>query len=277
MSSSSLWRRSAATMSARVKPPAVGARSAAGRRCACGYRWPVAAWYPSAPTSSSADWIRIGSSTNVYPSACTAGPPITAVNATAPEGGCTQRSANMPAMAIDTASAEATTGSFTNSAHVTPTVAATRLPPMIDHGCASGLAGTANSSTAEAPMGATSKGISVAAPGTSFIIVPVKKMPISAPTAERTRSRQRTVTGAGTKLWSQWANAARDVAREAGGADMVKRGRTAIARTRPHQDRYAGKMQARIISRHDITSGRAPCHFSGNRMSVMASCSGTSG
>ena len=33
------------------------------------------------------------------------------------------------------------------------------LPPTIDHGCAKGLDGTANSSTDEAPIGATIKGI----------------------------------------------------------------------------------------------------------------------
>jgi hypothetical protein len=171
----------------------------------------VAAWYTSAPASSSTDWIRIGSSTKRYPSACTAGPPITAVSATAPEGGCTQRSANMPPIAIDTASAEATTGSSTSSAHVTPTVAATRLPPRIDHGCASGLAGTANSSTAEAPIGATSRGMCAArVSGTKRIVTPVKRMPSSAPTAERTRSVQRTVTGAGTKLANQRRTARRD-------------------------------------------------------------------
>jgi len=31
------------------------------------------------------------------------------------------------------------------------------LPPNTDHGCASGLAGTANSSTADAPIGAIMK------------------------------------------------------------------------------------------------------------------------
>ncbi len=77
-----------------------------------------------------------------------------------------QRSANMPPMASDTASADASTGSPIIRAQVTPTTEATRLPPMMDHGCASGLAGTANSSTAEAPIGATSTGMGTGPPGT---------------------------------------------------------------------------------------------------------------
>jgi hypothetical protein len=38
-----------------------------------------------------------------------------------------------------------------------PTRPLTTLPPIADHGCASGLAGSANNSTAEAPTGATMK------------------------------------------------------------------------------------------------------------------------
>src|ERR1700758_2156255 len=93
------------------------------------------------------------------------GPPSTAVNATAPDGGCTQRSANIPLIDSATASAAASVGSPTTIAQVTPIVADTRLPPMIDHGCASGLAGTANSSTADAPIGETSSGMLAGGPG----------------------------------------------------------------------------------------------------------------
>ena len=50
------------------------------------------------------------------------------------------------------------TGSGISDAVMMPTSAEIVLPPTIDHGCASGLAGTANSSTADAPIGATIKG-----------------------------------------------------------------------------------------------------------------------
>src|SRR3954463_506326 len=95
--------------------------------------------------------------TKPYPIACTAGPPNTAVNATAPLGGCRQRSANMAAIASDAAMAAASTGSPISLAQVTPINPAATLPPMMDHGCARGLAGAANSNTAEAPMGAMSQ------------------------------------------------------------------------------------------------------------------------
>lgn len=155
-------------------------------------------------------------------------PPMTAVSATAPEGGCTQRSANMPPMANDTASADASTGSPIIRAQVTPTTDATRLPPMMDHGCASGLAGTANSSTAEAPIGATSRGTGTGPSGTQCIAAPVNRIPTSAPAAERRRSVQRTVTGAGAKLASQRSRARRYT---------MGSGMAAIACGRPHRDK----------------------------------------
>ena len=64
----------------------------------------------------------------------------------------------MTPMEKATAAAAATAGSWMARAAVTPTRAEIVLPPRIDHGCASGLDGTANSNTAEAPMGATSSG-----------------------------------------------------------------------------------------------------------------------
>ena len=99
-------------------------------------------------------------------------------------------------------------------AHVTPIVAETRFPPMIDQGCASGLAGTANSNTAEAPMGATSSGMSVRGPNSRYIEPPVNAMPSSAPRHERARSCNCTVTGAGIKLENQRRTRVRDKVRE---------------------------------------------------------------
>src|SRR6185437_15759391 len=109
----------------------------------------------------------------------------------------------MPQIDNATANAAARVGSAIKLAHVTPIVADTRLPPTIDHGCASGLAGTANRRTAEAPMGATSSGMFAAGPSSRNIEPPVKAMPSSAPRHERARSCHFTVTGTGTKLASQ--------------------------------------------------------------------------
>src|SRR5688572_2592723 len=77
-------------------------------------------------------------------------------SAAAPPGGCKQRRVNIAAIAAATATAPATAGSGMNQTHSTPTNAETVLPATTAHGCASGLAGTANTSTALAPSGATS-------------------------------------------------------------------------------------------------------------------------
>ncbi len=77
-----------------------------------------------------------------------------AVMATAPPGGCTARNRIIAVMALPTASAMASAPSGTSRQTSTPTVAPHRLPITADQGCASGLLGTANNSTAEAPKGA---------------------------------------------------------------------------------------------------------------------------
>lgn len=116
----------------------------------------------------------------------------------------------MPPIAQAIATAAAVIGSAIHCAHATPTVAATRLPPMIDQGCASGLAGTANSSTADAPIGATSSGTRPGTPGSSRIVTPTVAMPTSAPAHERRRSRQPRVIGWGMKLCNHCRNVRRD-------------------------------------------------------------------
>ncbi len=93
-----------------------------------------------------------------------AGPPSTADSATAPLGGCMQRSANMKAIDTPKAKAAAMAMSLIKSAKVTPTTAAIVLPPIIDQGCAKGLAGTANNKTAEAPIGAIKNGNALEVP-----------------------------------------------------------------------------------------------------------------
>jgi len=84
---------------------------------------------------------------------------------------------------------------------VTPINAARVLPPTIDQGWARGLAGTANRSTAEAPIGAISQG--PAEPEAQVHSTPVSSKPTNAPTRLRNRSTALTVSGAGTKLRNQ--------------------------------------------------------------------------
>ena len=81
----------------------------------------------------------------------------TASKAVAPPGGWRQRSRNISAIAAPTATAAAAAGSGSSVAQASPTSAEAVLPPITDQGCASGLAGTANTSTALAPSGAASQ------------------------------------------------------------------------------------------------------------------------
>jgi hypothetical protein len=105
----------------------------------------------------------------------------------------------MVPIAADTAIAGASTGSGIQRAQLTPITAATRLPPMIDHGCANGLAGTPNSNTAEAPIGAISKGKGALEPSAQWLTSPVSKIPNKAPLQARRRSVALTITGPGIK------------------------------------------------------------------------------
>src|SRR5262245_52222847 len=84
----------------------------------------------------------------------------TASSAVAPPGGCRQRKANMAKIATPpaTPAANAVCDAGNSSTQAIPTSAETVLPPTTAQGCASGLDGTANTSTALAPMGATSQG-----------------------------------------------------------------------------------------------------------------------
>src|SRR5690348_12268393 len=88
-----------------------------------------------------------------------------------------------------------------NRTHRTATNADSVLPPTTDHGCASGLAGNVNTSTALAPSGA----INHVAPGTADRrhSTPVIRIPSNAPATERQRSGKSTVSGAGRKPFSQ--------------------------------------------------------------------------
>ncbi len=80
---------------------------------------------------------------------------VAARSAQAPPGGCRQSSSIIVPMAAPTPIAAASSTSSTSQCAPRPTAVEITLPPMTGHGCASGLAGTANSSTAHAPMGAT--------------------------------------------------------------------------------------------------------------------------
>jgi len=87
------------------------------------------------------------------------GPPSTAINTTAPLGGCTQRNANIAPIASAAAVLAAIATSGIDDVQITPIAAETILSPGMEHGCANGLDGTANNNTAEAPIGAMNPGL----------------------------------------------------------------------------------------------------------------------
>jgi hypothetical protein len=80
----------------------------------------------------------------------------------------------------------------------TPTSAETTLPPTVGHGCASGEAGTAKTSTADAATGGAIHGNAGPSPCTSAPTSPTKANPAAAPTAARARSPKRPPTKIGT-------------------------------------------------------------------------------
>ena len=113
-----------------------------------------------------------------------------------------------------TATGAAWIGFVIQVAHPTPMTADTILPPMIDQGWASGLAGTANNNTADAPIGATSSGMSAVSPRKRCITPAVTNMPKSAPRQDLNRSGQASATGEGEKLRSQRVRADRTMGLE---------------------------------------------------------------
>jgi hypothetical protein len=105
-------------------------------------------------------------------------------------------------MASDTPTPIATTGSGTRCAAETPIKADIVLPPMIGQGCAKGLAGTANSSTAVAPIGATMRGMWSPSPNSQPLINPVSAMPKRAPKHAIRRSRNVAPARIGLNSWN---------------------------------------------------------------------------
>lgn len=98
-------------------------------------------------------------------------------------------------MATAAATPQARPGSGISRPAQTPTVAASALPPTIDQGCASGLLGTPNSSTAEAPIGAINHRFT--SPKIKWLIQPASISPKPAPTLEISISRLPTASGCG--------------------------------------------------------------------------------
>jgi hypothetical protein len=113
-----------------------------------------------------------------------------------------QCKANIATSAKKIAAAAAGTGAWITFAHVTPTSAATKFPPRMDQGCASGLAGTPNNSTADAPIGAISQAAATGEWRTAALRRPVNRMPSIAPRPDRKRSAWLTVARAGSRAAS---------------------------------------------------------------------------
>src|SRR5688572_33341646 len=105
-------------------------------------------------------------------------------------------------MAAATAAAPATAGSGMKRTHSTPTKAESVLQATTDQGCASGLAGTANTSTALAPSGATSQALAGELAHRRHNTAAVR-MPSAAPAIDRQRSDALTASGAGRNPLSQ--------------------------------------------------------------------------
>ena len=74
------------------------------------------------------------------------------------------------------------------------------MPPKIDQGRANGLEGTANSNTAEAPIGAINIVTEAAFPSITYLGRLVSKTPMKAPIQARKRSVWLTAIGTGEKL-----------------------------------------------------------------------------
>lgn len=141
-----------------------------------------------------------GNSGNSQPAETTAGPPMTAVSAAAPPGGCRQRNSDIARMAPPTAIPLAIAGHGTISATPTPTRADTTFPPMTDQGCASGLAGTANIKTADAPIGATSQTQAADAPIADWVTRAVSAIPAVPPRQAIRRSLSEAPAMIGMKI-----------------------------------------------------------------------------
>ncbi|MCY1381661.1 hypothetical protein D9M69_695950 [compost metagenome] len=102
-------------------------------------------------------------------------------------------------MASATATAAATAVSGIQLAQAMPTSVDSVLPPITDQGCASGLAGTANTSTAVAPIGATSHTACSSGTASQRHSRPVISSPMPAPPTARRRSRALTLEGPGSQ------------------------------------------------------------------------------
>lgn len=113
------------------------------------------------PTATKVREFRHTGTSGKSRSVCTprfAGCSNTAVRAAAPPGGCRVRVAAISIMASPTAKPAASHEGATKSPTAIPTAADKVLPPITARGVASGLAGTANTSTLDAPIGATMAG-----------------------------------------------------------------------------------------------------------------------
>ena len=111
----------------------------------------------------------------------TESPPNIVNRATAPLGGWIQRSTNMSARATKMAVLKHKSGASMKREQVIPTSAQIRFPPMIDQGCARGLAGRVNKMMVEAPIGASNQICPTCGVDKEMLKKAVKKIPSPAP------------------------------------------------------------------------------------------------
>ena len=141
-----------------------------------------------------------------------------------------------------TASAPAMAGSGMAPEQTAPTNADNVLPPNTGQGCARGLDGIPNTSTALAPSEASIQGPGAIAPAHQRLSRAVIKTPITAPTTKRSRSRPSMPKGEGQKLCSHcksWVDKDSDGATDArkeGGDDEDEDGAENVVRLGSGED-----------------------------------------
>src|SRR5690606_22270079 len=122
------------------------------------------------------------------------------VMATAPLGGCKESVLSIRIIDTATARLNATVRLGKSRVQLTPINAAILLPTTIFHGCAKGLAGTANNNTDEAPIGAIYQASK--SPSTHQLISEDSSSPSRAPSPQSRRSFKRSSLKFGLRLSS---------------------------------------------------------------------------
>ena len=121
--------------------------------------------------------------------------------ATAPLGGCSESVVIIKKIDKATATLKASVKFGIYKAQLTPIIAAILFPTTIFHGCAKGLAGTANNNTEDAPIGAIYHAL--ISPNTHQLIREDNAKPNNAPKPQSRRSFNGNTLKLGFSVFSQ--------------------------------------------------------------------------